>query len=352
MLTPSHSKIKVLSLSLSSFLLLTGLVSCGQNTSKTTTENMTEEQVALAGDIAIDGSSTVFPITEAMAEEFQNSQKDVRISIGISGTGGGFKKFCSGETDISNASRPIKPAEIEQCEQAGVEYIELPVGYDALSVVIHPENDWAACLTQEELNIMWNPEAQGKINNWNQVRSSFPDLPLKLYGPGTDSGTFDYFTEAINGKGGKSRGDFTASEDDNVIVQGVSANKGALGYLGLSYLEENLSIIKAVAIDNEEITDGEGCIEPTIANVENGTYQPLARPMFIYVRKSALERPEVLAFVNFYLKSENSQIVDEVGYIHLPESLYEKVNARLEQQKTGTVFTDGSSIGVKLAEVL
>lgn len=307
----------------------------------------------LSGSVSIDGSSTVFPITEAMAEEFQGKHSGVRVTVGVSGTGGGFKKFCSGETDISNASRPIKEVEKEACAEAGIEYIEVPVAFDAISVIKHPENDWAGCLTTDELATIWEPEAQGEINNWNQVRSSFPDRRLSLYGPGTDSGTFDYFTEAIGGEGGASRGDYTASEDDNVIVQGVISDQGSLGYLGLAYYEENQDKLAAVEIDDQNPDNGEGCVAPSASTVEEGTYQPLARPIFIYVRKSSVEeKPQVQEFMDFYLSSQNRSLVTEVGYVALSDSIYEKAANRLEERKTGTIFEDGSTVGVKLNEVL
>jgi phosphate transport system substrate-binding protein len=309
-------------------------------------------QSGLSGDIAIDGSSTVFPITEAMAEEFQKANNEVRVTVGISGTGGGFKKFCAGETDISNASRPIKTEELEACEQAGIEFIEIPIAFDALSVVVNPNNTWAECLTVAELKKMWAPEAQGTVTNWNQIRDGFPDKPLTLYGPGTDSGTFDYFTDAINGEEGASRGDFTASEDDNVIVLGVANDESALGYFGLAYLEENQDTLKAVKIDDEDPSNGDGCIDPSALTVEGGIYQPLARPIFIYVSKSALERPEVKAFVEFYLEPDNAALIQEVGYIALPAAINEKAINRLNSQTTGSAFEGGSTVGVNLNEVL
>ncbi|MDR9403724.1 MAG: PstS family phosphate ABC transporter substrate-binding protein [Halothece sp. Uz-M2-17] len=307
----------------------------------------------LSGSVAIDGSSTVFPITEAMAEEFQGKFPDVRVTVGVSGSGGGFKKFCNGETDISNASRPIKEVEKEACAEAGIEYIEIPVAFDAISVIKHPENDWAECLTTEELETMWEPDAQGTIDNWQQVRDSFPDQTLSLYGPGVDSGTFDYFTEAIMGEGGASRGDYTASEDDNVIVQGVISDQGGLGYLGLAYYEENQDKLAAVTIDDQNPDNGEGCIAPSAATVEEGTYQPLARPIFIYVKRSAAEeKAQVEEFINFYLSSENRGLVTEVGYVGLSDTIYEKAMTRFENRKTGTIFEGGSTVGVKLNEVL
>ncbi|MDB9376594.1 PstS family phosphate ABC transporter substrate-binding protein, partial [Nodularia sphaerocarpa] len=245
--------------------------------------------------VQIDGSSTVFPVTEAVAEEFQKAQKGkVRVTVGVSGTGGGFKKFCRGETDISNASRPILQKEIDECKAAGIRYIELPVAYDALTVVVNPQNTWAKNLTVAELKKIWEPGAQGKINNWNQVRSGFPNAPMKLFGAGTNSGTFDYFTEAIVGKSKSSRGDFTASEDDNVLVQGVSSDKNALGYFGYAYYAENNKKLKAVSVNG---------VSPSEATVKNGTYNPLSRPIFIYVSSKAIDKPEVKQFVDFYMKN-------------------------------------------------
>jgi phosphate transport system substrate-binding protein len=304
------------------------------------------------GLIAIDGSSTVFPITEAMAEEFQIANPGTKVTVGISGTGGGFKKFCAGETDISDASRPIKAEEIELCKQAGIEFIELPVAYDALSVVVNPQNNWVDCLTTEELKKIWEPTAQGTITNWNQIRADFPDQKLALYGPGTDSGTFDYFTDAINGEEGASRGDYTASEDDNVIVQGVTNDTGALGYFGLAYYEENQANLKLVNVDDGDASNGNGCVPASVATVEDNTYQPLARPLFIYVSKNTLSRPEVQNFVNYYMNPTNSELVSEVGYIPLNESVYQAAQSRLSNRITGTLFEGGSTVGVNLQEAL
>ncbi|AUC61215.1 ABC-type uptake system substrate-binding component [Cyanobacterium sp. HL-69] len=329
-----------------SLIFAAGLAGCANDSSVSGSSGLT-------GDIAIDGSSTVYPITEIVSEEFEGDNPNVRIAIGISGSGGGLSKFCAGETDISNASRPIKAEEIEQCNQNGVEFIELPVAFDALSVVVNKENDWAVCLTADELQTIWSPESQGVINNWSQVREGFPDVPLSLYAPGTDSGTFDYFTEAVNGEEGLSRGDITATEDDNVIVQGVSSDVGGIGYFGLSYLDENLDQLRAVALDNEDSNDGgDGCIEPSVASVEAGIYQPLARPLFIYVKTTSLERPEVKAFVDFYLTQENAELVREAGQIELSASVYDRAKSRLQNMTTGSVFEKISTIGVKLDEVL
>lgn len=269
----------------------------------------------LSGEITIDGSSTVAPLITLAAEDFQAATEGgVTVTVGTSGTGGGFEKFCAGETDISNASRPIKDEEVETCAAAGVEFYEVVVANDALSVVVNPDNDWATCLSVEQLNLMWAPEAEGTINNWNQIDPAFPDQGLTLYGAGTDSGTFDYFTDEINGEEGASRADYNPSEDDNVTVEGVSGDKGALGYFGFSYLEENIDKIKAVAIDG-----GAGCVEPSAENVQAGLYVPLARPLFMYVKKESAARPEVKGFVQYYV-AEQDAITTEALYVPLDET--------------------------------
>lgn len=298
-----------------------------------------------SSEIQIDGSSTVFPISEAMAEEFQAANPGTRVTVGVSGTGGGFSRFCAGETAISNASRPIKEEEIAACEAAGIEYIELPVAYDALTVVVNPENNWVDSLTVEELQTMWEPDAEGTITSWSQVREGFPDQPLNLYGPGTDSGTFDYFTEAIVGDSGESRTDFTASEDDNVLVQGVASDANALGYFGLAYYEANTSRLKAVPIDG-----GNGPVLPSREAVENGTYTPLSRPMFIYINAEAAQRPEVQQFVQFHL--QNPELVTEVGYVPLPAEAYTLAQERFSEGQTGTVFANQDTIGVQIEDLL
>lgn len=280
----------------------------------------------LSGAILADGSSTVYPVTEAMAEEFGAANPGVKITVGTSGTGGGFEKFCGGETDVSNASRAIKDTEVEKCKAAGIEYVEIPVAVDALTVVVNPENTWATCLTLAELKKMWEPAAQGKVKTWNQINSSFPNEPLQLYGPGTDSGTFDYFTDEINGEEGASRGDYTASEDDNVLVTGVEGGKGALAYFGYAYYIENEGKLKALEIDG-----GKGCVAPNKEDVINNTYAPLSRPLFIYVSKKALaEKPEVKAFVDFYTDPANRGFVEETGYVGLPDDAYAKVKESLK----------------------
>jgi phosphate transport system substrate-binding protein len=281
-----------------------------------------EPAMQLAGDIAVDGSSTVFPITEAVAEDFGAEYPDVRVTVGISGTGGGFKKFCNGETDISDASRAIKSTEVELCAQGGVEYEEFLVGLDGLTVVINPQNTFASCLTTAQLKLIW--DAGSTVTNWNQVDPSFPDQPITLYGPGTDSGTFDFFTEEINGKAKQSRSDYTASEDDNVLVQGVSGDSNAMGYFGLAYFIENSDKLKAVQVDG-----GNGCVEPSFDTVNKGEYKPLSRPLFIYVKKDSLARPEVFEFVKFYLTNA-ATLVDEVGYVAVPQEVYDAGLANLE----------------------
>jgi phosphate transport system substrate-binding protein len=270
----------------------------------------------VSGTVEIDGSSTVYPITEAVAEEYMlGNDGAVRVTVGISGTGGGFKRFCAGETDINDASRAIKAEEIETCGAAGVEALEFPVAYDGLSVVVNPANDWAACLTVAELRSIWEPGST--VNNWSQVRAGFPDVRLVLYGPGTDSGTFDYFTEAVMGQEDASRSDYTASEDDNVLVQGVAGDRGGLGYFGYAYYEENAERMNVVGVDN-----GAGCVTPSPETVNSGEYAPLSRPVFIYVSGSAMERPAVADFVRFYMENAPT-LVREVGYISLPADQYE-----------------------------
>ena len=303
--------------------------------------------VAKAQVIEIDGSSTVFPVTEAVAEEFQKSKKGkVKVTVGISGTGGGFKKFCRGETDISDASRPILKQEIEACKGSGVEFFELPVAYDALTVIVNPKNDWATSMTVAELKKIWEPAAQGKVTNWNQVRPKWPDAPLTLFGAGADSGTFDYFTEAIVGKAKSSRGDFTASEDDNVLVQGVANDRNALGFFGFAYYIENQKKLKAVAIDG-----GKGPVAPSAKTVEDGTYQPLSRPIFIYVSKKAIAKPEVKEFVEFYLKNAPA-LVKEVKYVALPDKAYTVGLEHIQKGKIGTVFGGEAEVGVKIDDLL
>jgi len=304
--------------------------------------------VAKAQVIQIDGSSTVFPITEAVAEEFQKLKKGkIKVTVGIAGTGGGFKKFCRAETDISDASRPILKSEIEDCKKSGVQFIELPIAYDALTIIINPKNDWVKSLTVADLKKMWEPAAQGKVTTWNQIRSEWPNSPLKLFGPGADSGTFDYFTEAIVGKAKSSRGDFTASEDDNVLVQGVANDRNALGYFGFAYYIENQNKLKAVAIET-----GKGAVAPSAKTVEDGSYQPLSRPIFIYISKKSLDsKPEVKEFVDFYLKNAQ-KLVKDVKYVALPQSAYTMGAEHLKKGKIGTVFGGTAEVGVKIEDLM
>jgi phosphate transport system substrate-binding protein len=280
------------------------------------------EDGGLSGTIQIDGSSTVAPLSEAAAELFQEENDGVNVVVGTSGTGGGFEKFCAGETDISDASRAIKEEEAATCEQNGIAFEELTVANDGLAVVVNPENDWADCLTVEQLNKIWAPGS--KVDNWNEVDPSFPDVPLQLFGPGTDSGTFDYFTDEINGEEGASRTDYQPSEDDNVIVQGVQGSKGAIGYFGLSYVQENEGAVKAVEVDG-----GNGCVAPSAETVLDGTYKPLGRPLFIYVSDKALARPEVQSFVDFYIENDEA-IAEQALYIPLSDEQQAEARAKVE----------------------
>src|SRR5687768_3514763 len=297
--------------------------------------------------VKIDGSSTVYPITEAVAEDFQKEKKGaVRVTVGISGTGGGFKKFCRGETDIVNASRPILQKEMEDCKKAGVQYVEMPVAFDALTVVVNPRNNWSKAITVAELKKIWEPAAQGNITRWNQVNPAWPDEPLKLYGAGADSGTFDYFTEAIVGKAKSSRGDFTASEDDNVLVQGVASDKNALGFFGFAYYVENQKKVKAVPVDG-----GKGPVNPSAKTVEDGSYAPLSRPIFIYVNIKSAEKPEIRQFVEFYMKNA-PDLVKEVKFFPLSVQAYAINIEHLNKKKVGTVFGGRSEVGLRIEELL
>lgn len=330
-------------------LVFSAFLGCGDSGGASGT-NATNEPgstatAALKGDIKIDGSSTVYPITEAVAETFMDNNSGVRITVGVSGTGGGFKKFTAGETDISNASRPIDAAEIAEAEKNGISFIEVPVAFDGLSVVVNPANDWCDHLTVEELKRIWEPGS--KITNWSQIRPGFPNVPLKLYGPGTDSGTFDYFTKAIVGTEKASRNDFQASEDDNVLVTGVAGDRGALGYFGYAYFVENADKLKVLGVDA-----GNGPIKPSNETIENGTYIPLNRPEFIYVNAEAAKRPEVIAFVHFYLSPEGRKLVSTVGYIPLPAEAYDLAKARFDAGTTGSVFSGRKTVGVTISELL
>jgi phosphate transport system substrate-binding protein len=303
---------------------------------------------AAAQVVKVDGSSTVYPITEAVAEEFQKMKRGaIKVTVGISGTGGGFKKFCRGETDISNASRPITKKEMEACKQAGIAYLEMPVAYDALTVVINPRNTWAKTMTVAELKKMWEPVAQGKVTNWNQINPAFPNAPLKLFGAGADSGTFEYFTEAIVGKPKASRGDFTASEDDNVLVTGVSRDVNGIGYFGYAYFEANRDKLAAVSIAAE----GRPAVAPSGQSVENGSYQPLSRPIFIYINAKSASKPEVKEFIEYFNKNATT-LVKEVKYVPLPAKAYTYNMETLGKMRLGTKFGGENKVGLTIEQLM
>ena len=304
---------------------------------------------ASAQVIKIDGSSTVYPITEAVAEDFQKAKKNtIKVTVGISGTGGGFKKFCRDETDFANASRPITAKEMEDCKAAGVQYIEMPVAFDALTVVVNPKNTFLKQATVEEMKKLWEPAAQGTVTKWNQVNPAWPDAPVKLFGAGADSGTFEYFTEAMVGKAKSSRGDYTASEDDNVLVQGVSRDVNAIGYFGYAYYAENTGKLKALAIVSPKTGKA---VEPSAANVENGSYQPLSRPIFVYVKAASLDKPEVKEFIEFYMK-HGAKLTKEVKYVPLPAAAYSGNLDHVAKKKLGTVFGGKNEIGITIEELM
>ena len=320
----------------------------GQEADSGTPANVPGELAGLKGTIVIDGSSTVYPISEAVAEEFGAlTGGAVRVAVGLSGTGGGFKKFCTGEIHITNASRAIKANEVELCAQGGVAFIELPVAIDGITIMVNPGNDFVRCITIEELHTTWSPEAEGRVTRWNQIRPDWPDQRLQLYGPGVDSGTFDYFTETINGEAQTSRGDFTASEDDNILVLGISGDKNSLGYFGYAYFAENSQLLRALAVDG-----GQGCVAPTVATINDGTYAPLSRPLFVYVASTAAKEPLVQEFMRFFLSPAGRDLVAEVGYIPFPPKLYDLVLNRLEQGLTGTVFGGANPKQGTVEEVL
>jgi phosphate transport system substrate-binding protein len=309
------------------FLVGVGLVGCGSERESADGDGGdTMAKSDLSGRIEADGSSTVGPYTTAAAERFRGPNPDVRITVGVSGTGGGFERFCAGETDLSNASRAIKDEERELCEQEGVEFVEFHIANDALTVVVNAENDWATCLTVGELKKVWEPGS--KVKNWSQIRDGFPDERLRLFGAGTDSGTFDYFTDAINGEEGASRSDYSATEDDNVTVEGVSGNRGGMGYFGLSYYEQNQQALKALEIDG-----GDGCVAPSVETAQSGEYIPLSRPLFIYAKTESFERREVEAFIGFILENE-AEIAVAAQFVPLTKE-------QLEEARTG--FEDATS---------
>ena len=312
------------------------LASCGKRSP--------DEEIAV---IRIDGSSTVFPIAEAVAEEFQLAGNGrTRVTVGLSGTGGGFKKLCRGEIDVANASRPILKEEMEKCRAAGIRYIELPIAFDAITVVVNPANTWVDTLSADDLKKMWEPAAQGQIKSWHQVRPEWPDTRLMLFGPGADSGTFDYFTEAVTHKAKASRGDYTASEDDNVLVQGVESNKNALGYFGFAYYSAHKDRMRAVAIEHEG-----RAVLPSIETVIDGSYQPLSRPLFIYVKDSSAQRPEVRKFIEFYL-TQGPKLVQEVGFVPLPEQASQLALSYFRANRLGTVFSGTPEVGIKIEDLL
>ena len=305
---------------------------------------------AEGGTVKIDGSSTVFPLSAGVAESYRKSTGG-DAAVGASGTGGGFKKFCRGELDIAGASRPIKSTEADECKKAGIEWVELPVAYDGLAVVVNPKNDWVDHLTVEELKKIWAPEAQGSITNWSQVRDGFPDRPLRLTGAGVDSGTYDYFTQAIVGKEHSSRGDFAQSEDDNTIVQGVAGDVNMLGFFGYAYYSENKDKLKLVPIDDGKADNGAGAIAPSPQTVVDGTYQPLSRPIFIYVSVKAAKQPNVDKFITYYLDQAQT-LAAKVGYVGLPAKVTDLAKDRYKTRKTGSVFAGGSKVNVSLETLM
>jgi phosphate transport system substrate-binding protein len=320
-----------------------GLLACGGEV-----ETGSAAEGTLAGTVQADGSSTVFPITEAVAEEFQAKYPRARVTVGISGTGGGFKKFCGGETDINDASRPIKESEERLCEEGGVRWIELPIAYDGIAIMVNPANDWADHITVEELKKLWAPEAQRRVMRWSDVRPGWPDREIRLFAPGIDSGTFDYFTEAVVGEEGASRGDFTASEDDNILVQGIANDPLALGFFGYAYYEENQDKLKLLPVAS---SGGGAPVAPSVETIRTGTYQPLSRPVFIYVRQDSLDSPIVSEFVRFYIDNA-VELVREVGYIPLPERAYELAQERIDRRITGSMFAGGSQVGVSIEDLM
>lgn len=302
--------------------------------------------------VVASGSSTVFPITEGMAEEFGKTGSDVKVTVGIAGTGGGFKKFCAGETDLSDASRPIRATEVELCAKNGVRYVEIPVAYDGIAVVVNPKNSWASDITVAELKKIWEPQAQGQLKRWSQVREGWPDRELHLFGPGVDSGTYDYFTEAIVGQEHSSRGDYTAAVDPNVLANGVANDELALGFFGMAYYDENKDKLKVLAVDDGKAENGTGPVLPSIGTVRGGTYQPLSRPIFIYASTKSLERPEVASFIDFYFEKAPS-LVGQLGYVPLPTRAYELGKQRTDRRIVGSLFAEhGSQVGVSIEQLL
>ncbi|HXG89988.1 MAG TPA: PstS family phosphate ABC transporter substrate-binding protein [Vicinamibacterales bacterium] len=330
------------------FALITLLAGCGGGSNQPPRADGT----AAPSDIKVDGSSTVFVVSEAVAEEFQKVHKDMRVTVGQSGTGGGFQKFCRGETDVSDASRPIRPTELTACKAAGIDFFEVPIAYDGIAIVVSPKATWVNDITTDELKMLWSPDAQGKVMKWSQVRKGWPDREIHLFGAGVDSGTYDYFTEALTGKEGASRGDFTSSEDDNVLVQGVSGDELALGFLPFAYYNENKTRLKLVPVDNKKAEDGAGPIAPDFDTIRTGNYQPLSRPLFIYVSEKSLARPEVQQFMDFYIANVG-KLAQEVGYVQLGDEGYRLVAEHFKARKPGTIFGEGGSqVGVTIEQLL
>ena len=327
--------------------LIVAVAACGGGSSSSNGVTPTAKPTL----VTLDGSSTVFPISEAVAEEFQKANPTVRVTVGISGTGGGFQKFCRAETDISDASRPISQAEIEACAKTGVEYIELPIAYDGIAIAVNPKATWIDGITTAELKTIFAPDAQGKVTKWSQVREGWPDREIHLFGAGTDSGTFDYFTEAINGKAKASRGDFTSSEDDNVLVQGIANDELALGFIPFAYFEHNQQRLKLIPVDDGKADNGSGPILPSVDSIKTGTYAPLSRPVFIYVSKQAADRAEVRTFVEYYL-ANGETLVREVGYVDLGASAYTMAAERFAKRTTGSLFHGVDVIGVTIEQLL
>ena len=331
--------------------LLLLISACGGGEKKTepieTPSATTTSEEETRSYVLVDGSSTIFPISDTMAQNFMQDNPNIQVIVGISSSGSGLKKFCIGDIDIGNASRPIKKSEIDLCRANGIEFVEIPIAFDAISVIANQYNDWSDCLTLEELKTIWQPNDSEKINNWKQIRDNFPEDPLSLYAPDTDSGTYDYFTDAVIGTPGKSRKDFRASEDDNIIIQGIESDWGSLGFLGLAYYEQNKDILKLIAIDN-----GSGqCIEPSQEAIANGSYTPLSRPLFLYVNKDSLEKmPPVKAFVDYQMDVTNKGVISEVGYVPISGTLQVKVKEHFEELTTGSVFEGESAVGVKLID--
>jgi phosphate transport system substrate-binding protein len=329
-------------------ILLTAALACSGGSSN----QQSPGDAAAPSEIRIDGSSTVFPISEAVAEEFQKANRGMRVTVGISGTGGGFQRFCRGETDISDASRPISKSEMTACSGAGINFVELPIAYDGIAIVVNPRASWINDIPVEELRTLWEPAAQGKISRWNQVRAGWPDREIHLFGAGVDSGTYDYFTEAITGKVKASRGDFTSSEDDNVLVQGVAGDEIALGFLPFAYFEENQGRLKLVPVDDGKADNGDGPVAPNLETIKTGTYQPLSRPLFIYVSDKALARPEVQQFVEYYL-TEGPALAEEVGYVPLGDEIYQLVQEHFTNRKMGSAFAEsGAQVGMTIEQLL